>query len=100
MTQCQATPLWKRLFLNLRLTLLEIQKLQMSYIGLEIELTIPKIDLMIGGEKAFEIIQNKLTLLFKDYDNIQINIIVNFFRDNFPFVKPSFINKITIFINE
>ena len=32
------------------------------------------------GEKAFEIIENKLGILFKDYDNIQINIIINFFR--------------------
>ena len=49
------------------------------------------------GEKAFEIIENKLGILFKDYNNIQINIIINFFRDNFPFVKPSLIQKITIF---
>ena len=50
------------------------------------------------GEKAFEIIENKLGILFKDYDNIKINIIINFFRDNFPFVKPSLIQKITILL--
>ena len=50
------------------------------------------------GEYAFKTIENKLLILLNDIDNIQIDFIMNSFRNNFPFVNPSFISKNIILI--
>lgn len=50
------------------------------------------------GEHVFKIIENKLLTLLNNIDNIQMAFIMNSFRNNFPFVKPSFIGKNIILI--
>jgi len=45
------------------------------------------------GEHIFKTIECKLQILLNDVDNIQLNRIMDSFRSNFPFIKPSNMNK-------
>lgn len=50
------------------------------------------------GEQVFKIIENKLHILLNDLDNVQMDIIINSFWKNFPFIHPSFVSKSIILI--
>lgn len=50
------------------------------------------------GEHVFKIIQNKLEILFSDINDLKIEILMNSFRRHFTFVRPSYFERIIIFI--
>ena len=50
------------------------------------------------GEHIFKTIESKLQILFSDLENIKLDAIMNSFRSNFPFIKPSNMNKKIIMI--
>jgi hypothetical protein len=50
------------------------------------------------GDQVFKIIENKLHILLNDLDNVQMDIIINSFWKNFPFIHPSFVSKSIILI--
>ena len=50
------------------------------------------------GEHVFKIIQNKLEILLCDIDDLKIEILMSSFRRHFTFVRPSYLERIIIFI--
>ena len=58
----------------------------------------PTNTLIERGEHVFKIIQNKLEILLSDIDDLKIEILMSSFRRHFTFVRPSYLERIIIFI--
>ena len=58
----------------------------------------PTNTLIERGEHVFKIMQNKLEILLSDIDDLKIEILMSSFRRHFTFVRPSYLERIIIFI--